>query len=334
MDYIGSKAKVNEWMFPIILAGSDPANEVFLDACAGSGSVSRYAAKSGFKKIISNDIMEFPSHIILGSIALPKSKLGTATKLIDRINKLPGVEGFFYRNYSQSSGRLFFTDDNAKKIDACRQFIEAIDDQAIKSYILYCLLEAFSGVSNCTGIQAAFLKQYKTRALKEIVVKPQACMHIPRMVKTFNCDILSLLQSSSAVRKKIKETLTYIDPPYNHRQYGPNYHLYETLVKYDDPIIIGKVGLRDWKNESKSSFCSKKDCATFTKNVVDATIASRVFISYNSDGLLSKDEFMDIFRGYKIELFTMPQKRYKADASNDRIYNETELLEYLFKITK
>lgn len=44
MDYIGSKEKVNKWIFDKILENIDPSKEVFLDACAGSGSVSKYAA--------------------------------------------------------------------------------------------------------------------------------------------------------------------------------------------------------------------------------------------------------------------------------------------------
>jgi len=335
MDYIGSKEKVNDWMFSIITNGIDPAQEVFFDACAGSGSVSKFAAKSGFAKIIANDLMEFPSHIVRGAIALPSSKLNEAMNLIHTMNSLSGVEGFFYKNYSQNSGRLFFTNENAKRIDACRQYVEKnASDVYVKSYLLYCMLEAMSGVSNCAGVQAAFLKQYKARALKDFVIKPLTSLHKAGLVKTFNKDILQLLQSSSKERQSINETVLYVDPPYNQRQYGPNYHLYETLVKYDDPVLSGKVGLRNWKEESKSPFCSKKGCAAFTKAVVDATNAKQVYISYNSDGLLTKDEFMDTFSGYKIKLFKMSQKRYKSDSSKDREYNQSELFEFLFKISK
>ena len=274
MDYIGSKEKVNEWMFSKMCADIDPQHETFFDACTGSASVSKYAAKMGFSKIICNDLMEFSSHIARGALVLPASKLPEAVSLIGEMNSLSGTDGFFYKNYSEDSGRLFFSNENAKKIDACRQFIEAnVKDAFVKSYLLYCMLEAFSGVSNCTGVHAAFLKKYKARALKPLLIKPQPSLHLECPVKIFNRDILSLLKSKSRTRKELDETLLYVDPPYNERQYGPNYHLYETLVKYDDPTIAGKTGLRDWKNESKSPFCSKKGCASFTKEVVDNTAA-------------------------------------------------------------
>lgn len=260
MDYIGSKEKLNDWLFDIMLDGINPDRLIFLDACAGSGAVSKYAARYNFAKIVSNDIMEFPSHIVRGAVSLPLSKLEIATKLIDEMNGLVGINGFFSENYSERSGRLYFSNENSAKIDVCRSFIEkrAKGDTYLRSYLLYCLLEAFSAVSNTTGVQAAFLKKLKERAQKPLKVHVGKSLHKYGLVKTYNEDILSLLKSG-----KTKEDILYIDPPYNERQYGPNYHLYETLVKNDTPEIHGKTGLRDWQNESKSDFCSKKNMSFF-----------------------------------------------------------------------
>ena len=86
---------------------------------------------------------------------------------------------------------------------------------------------------------------------------PRSCLYASNVVKAFNRDILSLL-TNSKFRDTYRENILYIDPPYNERQYGPNYHIYETLIRYDDPVIKGKTGLRDWKNESKSRFVRSK----------------------------------------------------------------------------
>lgn len=332
MDYIGSKEKLNKWIFSIILNDVNPTGLTFMDACAGSGSVSKYAAKYNFSKIISNDIMEFPSHIVRGAISLPNSKLEECINSINKMNALPGKEGFFYKNYSEQSGRLYFSNDNAKKIDACRIFIEErVNNPYIKSYLLYCLLEAFSSVSNTTGVQAAFLKKLKERAQKNIVIQPQTSLYKYGLVKTFNKDILSLL-TNKEFRDGYKEDILYIDPPYNERQYAPNYHLYETLVKYDNPEIYGKTGLRNWKQE-KSNFCSKKTCLSFTKEVIENTRAKYVYISYNSDGILSPNDILDTFHN-RVDIFSLNQKRYKSDNNPHKIYNTTELKEYVIKITR
>jgi len=343
MDYIGSKEKLNDWIFSIITKNTDLTNLVFMDACAGSGAISKYAAKLGFAKIISNDILELSRHIIRGAISFPQTQQQEANELIANMNDLHGRMGFFYKNYSEDAGRLYFSNENAKKLDACRIFIDNhIDNNKtyLKSYLLLCLLEAMSSVSNTAGVQAAFLKKLKERAQKPLIVKSQPSLHKPGLVKTYNSDILKLLTNRSfrdGYAEEIygfSEDILYIDPPYNARQYGPNYHLYETLVKYDTPTISGKTGLRKWQNESKSDFCSKKTCLDFTKQIIEHTTANKIYISYNSDGLMSLKEFKDTFHNYEVHIHSKSYRRFKSDSSDNRVYNETELKEYLIEIRK
>lgn len=338
MDYIGSKEKINEWIFgKILLQCSNNTNGiVFLDACSGSGSVSRYAAKLGFD-VISNDIMKFPGHITNGSIGIDGYVKETAPAILNKLNQLNGVEGFFYKNYSEDAGRFYFTNENAKKLDAIRLYIENLEcgDLKLRDYLLYCSLEAMSRVSNTTGVQAAFLKEYKDRARRAIELRLEQIS--PGKIRAFSSDILSLLKSNK-FRSSFTEEILYIDPPYNERQYGPNYHLYETFVKYDEPIIYGKTGLRDWKNENKSPFCSKATCLNFTKDVIENTTAKHIFISYSSDGLIPIIEFQDylFLNGIcnSLTVHSMIQKRYKSDSSVDRNYNENILKEYLIEVNR
>lgn len=337
MDYIGSKEKLNDWIFGIIKK-SNPNYEslIFLDACSGSGSVSRYAVNEGFKKVIANDLMKFPSVIALGSISITEKEMEKAKEEILKINKIKGKKGFFYNNYSEQSGKIYFSDENAKLIDAYREYIESVKNTNIKNYLLYCLLESMSSVSNTTGVQAAFLKKLKDRALKKMTFKEMPNLKKPEKIEAYTFDILKLLKDKN-FRSKINEDILYIDPPYNERQYGPNYHLYETLIKNDKPIIKGKTGLRDWINESKSEFCSKKTWIDFTLGILNNTKAKVVYISYNSDGLLSLDEIMDLVKNKfqkntDVEVYTKEYKRYKSDSNSDRSYNESKLFELLIEI--
>ena len=43
--------------------------------------------------------------------------------------------------------------------------------------------------------------------------------------------------NSNKLIEQISGDILYLDPPYNERQYLPNYHLLETIAKYDNPII-------------------------------------------------------------------------------------------------
>jgi adenine-specific DNA-methyltransferase len=334
MDYIGSKEKLNDWIFGIILSNIESKNITFMDACSGSGAVSKYAATQGFKKIISNDLFHFSSVIINGAISMPERKLEIAYEKIEELNKLNGINGFFYKNYSENSGRIYFSNDNAMKIDAIRNEIESYSDFDVKEYLLYCSLEALSRVSNTAGVQAAFLKKLKDRALKPLELKAEKTF-CKSNVYSFSWDILDLLKNST-FKLKHKEDILYIDPPYNNRQYGSNYHLYETFIRFDNPVLSGKTGIRDWQNESKSKFCSKSSMIDFTKSILESTRAEKIYISYNTDGLISeeilKKEICNM--GYSVKIHRKEYKRFKSDSSDDRIYNNSKLEELLFEVIK
>lgn len=330
MDYIGSKVKLNDWIFNIISVYI-PENKwkdmIFMDGCSGSGSTSKYAIRKGFH-VISNDLFKFSSVIVDGFSGIDiLSCQSEIQKYIDKINSISGIEGFFYKNYSVSSGRLYFTDENAKRIDATRIFIEDIRDEKIRNYLLYISLEGISSIMNTTGVQAAFLKNIKDRAKNIFYVKFQPSFK-SNVVKTLNDDLINIVSDYSDI--------LYIDPPYNNRQYGPNYHLYETFVRYDNPEIITEIaGLRNWHKESKSDFCSIKTCGDSFKGIIGKSKSKLVVISYSSDGLLSKDELIEIFKEFgKVDFYEKKQNRYKADTSSDRQYDNSCLNEFLFVLNK
>ena len=65
--------------------------------------------------------------------------------------------------------------------------------------------------------------------------------------------------------KKIKGDILYLDPPYNHRQYGANYHILNTIAKYDKFIPKGKTGLRDYV---RSDYCKKATVAESFEDLI------------------------------------------------------------------
>lgn len=333
MDYIGSKTKLLNWIFDEIIEVVPPSlNCIFLDACSGSGVVSKYAAKLGYF-VISNDIMQFPKVITNGSIGLTNDQQTIAFDHITIINNLKRKQsdtGFFHSNFSLGgSHRKYVNGWTARSIDKVRKYIEEEEsNEKIKDYLLYCGIEALSKISNTAGVQAAYLKKFKERAKDKFVLK---CEPITNgSIVAYSKDILDLLLDSD-FRNKYTETILYIDPPYNQRQYGPNYHLYETFVRYDNPELVGITGIRKkWKEECGSKFCTKKECLSFLTDIIKSTRAKYVFLSYSSDGLLKKE---DIFREYPNAILKeQSQRRYKSDVSIKRTYNTDELKEYLFQI--
>lgn len=64
--------------------------------------------------------------------------------------------------------------------------------------------------------------------------------------EVYNEDVNKLIRNISG-------DVLYLDPPYNARQYCTNYHVLETIARYDNPVLIGKTGLRDYQDQ-KSRF--------------------------------------------------------------------------------
>jgi len=320
MDYIGSKVKLNEWMFNIIKDIVSPNGSVFVDGCSGSGAVSRYAAELGYN-VIANDLMQFPKVLANGSIGLTETHRQAVFDKIKKLNVLEGIEGFFYEHYT--SPTTYFSAPNARRIDAVRLSLKKEKDEKVRDALLYCAIEALSRVSNTAGTHGAFMRELKDRAKAPYTLKPER--FYSGEIQAYSSDILKLLGW-------VKGDILYIDPPYNSRQYGNNYHLYETFVRYDNPKLVGMTKLRDgWQEESGSKFCYKKKCAEFMKAVIDAAKVKHIFISYSSDGLLTKDEICATFNA---TVEQKDQRRYKADKDGNREYSDKPLFEYLFHIQK
>lgn len=66
--------------------------------------------------------------------------------MLDELNRLKGVEGFVSEEYSESgsAGRLYFSANNGKKIDAIRLHIEQLFQSSEINENFYILLIATS----------------------------------------------------------------------------------------------------------------------------------------------------------------------------------------------
>ena len=328
MDYIGSKEKLNEWMFRHIVARcGDPTDKVFCDACAGAGSVSRYAASLGFT-VVACDALSFSQHTISGTISEDDGLWAKADHHIGVMNKLSGAEGYFFQNFSPYSDRMYFTEDNAKKIDACRSYLRDIEKQNSKlfSVLIYSLLQAISRVSNTAGTYGAFLKKFKARALSDLKLRDE--VRISGRCEAYQANIVDFLCGQRYY------DVVYIDPPYNERQYAPNYHIYESVTLDSNLEVAGITGLFDW-SIYKSEFCQKECFLPFLKRILQVANTPVVFMSYSTDGISNRDDIEEcLFReGFcdDLSVHSLPQRRYKADCR--RQYKDGLLRELLFEIS-
>lgn len=331
MNYIGSKHKLSSFLKKSILSvvGSNISNLIFCDLFAGTGIVGRNF-KPIVKQVISNDV-EFYSYVLNRNYIGNSEKLEMEGKLTF-LNNLEGKEGFIFQNYCENGlqNRLYFSAENGRKIDAIRQQIEKwkttkeiSDDEYF--FLLASLIESADKVANTASVYGAYLKKIKKSAQKNLLLTPANFDVTKNSHKVFNEDSNTLIQN-------IKGDVLYLDPPYNARQYGSNYHLLNTIAKYDEFQPQGKTGLR---NYYRSSYCKKKEVKNSFEELIKNANFTYIFLSYNNEGLMTEDEVCTIMKKYgKYSLKTTNYQRFKADKTENRNHKATATVEYLHILEK
>jgi|TARA_R100000479_G_scaffold68390_2_gene32646 adenine-specific DNA-methyltransferase len=331
MNYIGSKHKLSSFIFNTVtsVCGNDLSQKVFCDLFAGTGIVGR-TFKSHVKQVIAND-MEFYSYVLNRNYIGNHIALNSET-LIDSLNSLKGQKGFIFENYSEGgkAGRLYFTSENGQKIDAVRQQIEAwretsaIDENQYY-FLLASLLESADKVANTASVYGAFLKKIKASAAKKMVIRPAEFQKTEQSHAVFQKD-------SNKLITEIEGDILYLDPPYNARQYGANYHLLNTIAKYDTFVPKGKTGLREYY---KSNYCKKGEVVQSFTELIENAQFKYIFLSYNNEGLMSCDEVETIMKRFgKYSLETKKYQRFKADKTENRNHKANATFEYLHILEK
>ena len=306
---------------------------IFFDAFSGSAIIGAFFKKDF--KIVSCDNLYFSyilqnTLIVLNEIpAFEKLRKTINVQDIDDIctylNSLPGKEGFIYKNYTPASRELcgferkYFSISNGKKIDAIRIQLETWHRNNIINkhefyYLLTCLLFAVQKVANIAGTYGAFNKFWDKRALKPLVLKPIIPIHSNFKHKAIYNDIFKVIDF-------IEGDISYLDPPYNSRQYIANYHLLETIAKYDFPKIKGVSGIRNYSLDEKSPFCSKKKAKSSLLNLCRRLKFNYVVISYNNEGILSIKDIEEILLNSSfrdIDLVKFPHRRFNSNRKGEK----------------
>ncbi len=332
MNYIGSKLKLCQHFLPETIksvCGTDLSQKTFCDLFAGTGIVGR-TFKTSVKKVISNDI-EYYSYVLNKNYIENHLSLENSEYFVSELNKLSSCEdGFIYKNYclGGSGERQYFSDENGKKIDSIRKQIEELKNsgkinQNMYYFLLASLLESADKVANTASVYGAYLKNLKKSAQKKMILEPADFEINENEHKVFNTDANVLI-------KQISGDILYLDPPYNSRQYGANYHLLNTIAEYKPFIPKGKTGLREY---SRSKYCSASTVKDEFENLIKNANFKYIFLSYNNEGLMSSDDVKKIMQKYgHYDLAQTEYQRFKADSN--RFNKADSTVEYLHVLEK
>ena len=188
------------------------------------------------------------------------------------------------------------------------------------------LVEGVPYISNITGTYGAYLKDWDKRALNQFEM-------IRLNVIDNNEENECYREDANELIKKVSGDILYIDPPYNSRQYLPNYHLLETIARYDEPQINGKTGIRTY-TEEKSNYCIKSKVYDELEELIKNAKFKHIIMSYNQEGLLKKEEIEQILKKYgdkdTYKLYQIPYKQYE----NKLTKKIEKHYEYIFYIKK
>lgn len=329
LNYIGSKLSLIDFLVDSIDQVTGEENGVFADLFAGTGIVGTTFKKKGFE-VFANDIQHY-SYVLNKHFIENTESVDDA--LIEYLNTLEGTEGFIYKNYCSGSscGRNYFTDENGKKCDSIRIEIDNLykhhnitENQYY--YLLASLINSIDKYANTASVYGAFLKHIKKSASKTFALE------LLPIIKGKKGTVYN--EDSNRLITKLSGDILYLDPPYNARQYCANYHVLETISRYDNPTLSGKTGLRDY-NGQKSKYCSKRTVASSFDDLISKANFKYIFLSYNNEGIMTLDTIQEIMSKYgKYNMFTKDYHRFRADKEESRSHKASKTMEYLHCLIK
>lgn len=349
ITYLGNK----RLLMPQIVEALSPYLQkkiIFLDLFSGSGIASRYF-KQFSKKIIANDLEEYSKVInesfLTNASSFNKKECCEILSELDYLTENKPIEGIISNNYAPkdeahitSIDRVFYTIENARRIDSYRHYIEEIVPDIYKKYFLASLITEASVHVNTSGVFKGFYKDRHTglgkyggsaqNALSRIRGKIQ--LKLP-VLSNYECssniyksDAASLVQQLSPV------DLAYLDPPYNQHPYGSNYFMLNLILKNQTPPSISRVsGIpTDW---NRSKYNVKKQALCEIKNVVTNLPAKVIAISYNNEGFVSFDEMYEMLLEHgKVKSIVMKYHTFRG--ARNLINRPIFTNEYLFILEK
>ena len=282
IKYIGSKRV----LVPHIVRGVSafPKSARVLDLFSGTSRVARGLKESG-RFVIANDHLSYAATLARCYVQADATRwLEDATALIGELSEVSARPGYFTKAFCEDA--RYLQPENGARVDAIREEIErrALPPE-LEAIALVSLMEAADRVDSTTGVQMAYLKKWAARSYNPLELRVPALLPGPGQ---------ALQLEAAEAAAEVDADVAYIDPPYNQHSYMGNYHVWESLVRWDKPETYGVANKRIQCKDYKSDFNSKRRIHEGLRAVFDRIRASHLLVSFNNEGYVDRDEMVEL----------------------------------------
>lgn len=334
VKYIGSKRT----LIPNILEMVESIDGVstVVDYFSGTSRVGHALKAQGYR-VTANDYATYAHTIARCYVQADRSRvLRNAEQLVEEFNSLSGKPGYFTKSFCEDA--RYFKPENGARIDAIRESIEQKSlDPDLKAVMLVSLMEAADRVDSTTGVQMAYLKSWAPRAHNPLTLRVPDLLDTPQAGP---CKATNLEAQDAA--RQLTADLAYIDPPYNQHSYLGNYHIWESLVRWDKPETYGIANKRIDCKTRKSDFNSKPKSILAMQSFIDKVRCPYKLVSFNNEGYLDKTTMESILSPHG-NVYTIGHDYKRYVGAQIGIHNQTGTkvgkvthlrnTEYLFLVT-
>ena len=318
--YLGAKSKLLSFIAEILEKESLKSNDSMLDLFAGTGVVGEELSNK-FKKIYTNDLLTHNYFALNTFFGYEKIDLNELVNEINKLNNLPLSENY----YSKHFGGKFFSMDNAKKIGVVRNYIGSHTySKRLEHSLITSLVYAADKVANTVGHYDAFRRGSSVD--KPLLLKVPKIHNWKIKNNIFNIDSNKLVRDLS--KKRI--SLTYIDPPYNSRQYSDAYHLLENIAENKKPEVFGEAKKMDRKH-IKSKYSNSKATEEF-RDLIENLNTETILFSYNntadnrdkrSNALIPDESIYEILKSKgRVKVFEKEFNEFTVGRTSKRDHSE------------
>jgi adenine-specific DNA-methyltransferase len=301
IKYIGSKRKLVPHIADLV--SRIPEVTTACDLFAGTTRVSQALKQAGLH-VHANDLASYTEVLAACYVEADADAVDQAAiaAKLEHLAALPGVDGYVTETFCRRA--RYFQPHNGMRIDAIRAEIERIATDRIEHAILLTsLLEAADRVDSTTGVQMAYLKQWAPRSNNELELRMPALL--PGTGRATRMDANELAPQLADI------DLVYLDPPYNQHSYRGNYHVWETLVRADEPEAYGVAMKRVDCREVKSAYNSKRGALPAFTDLVGSIDARWLLVSFSDEGHITPEQLRSVLGDWgEVGELTIAHDRY------------------------